>query len=210
MLLFLLSILVNVKQRSRILLVAGTFVLISGITYFVFMAAWFNVFLILGYSRMLQLVLGGLAILVGSVHVKDFFALHRGLSLSIPETAKPLLYDRIRRVVRAENLPIALGGTVILAVLVNFVELLCTAGLPALYTQILTYFDLENGAYYGYLALYNLAYIADDAVMVAIAVVTLGHRRLQERQARWLKLLSGALIVALGATLILAPNFLTL
>jgi len=207
-LLFLLSILVNVKRRSRILLVAGTFVLISGITYFVFMAAWLNAFLILGYSRMLQLVLGGLAILVGSVHLKDFFALHSGPSLSIPETVKPQLYDRVRRVVRAENLPVAIGATIILAVLVNFVELLCTAGLPALYTQILTYYDLSNAQYYGYLALYNLAYITDDSAMVAIAVVTLGHRRLQEREARWLKLLSGGTIVAIGAILIFAPDFL--
>ncbi len=207
-LLFLLSILVNVKRRSRILLVAGTFVAVSGITYFAFMAAWLNAFLIIGYSRVIQLVLGGLAVLIGSVHLKDFFALHRGFSLSIPDSVKPKLYDRIRRVVRAENLLVALGGTVVLAMLVNFVELLCTAGLPALYTQILSYYDLEDTTYYGYLMLYNLAYIADDALMVTIALVTLGHRRLQEREARWLKLVSGGLIVALGAVLILAPQVL--
>ena len=209
-LLFLLSILVNVKRRSRILMVAGTFVLISGITYFAFMAAWLNVFLIIGYSRALQVSLGGLAILVGSVHVKDFFALHRGLSLSIPDRVKPRLYERVRRVVRAENLPIAIGGTVVLAILVNFIELLCTAGLPALYTQILSNYPLSNTAYYGYLALYNLAYIADDGAMVAIAVVTLGHRRLQEREARWLKLLSGGFIIVLGSVLIIAPEVFAL
>jgi hypothetical protein len=208
-LLFLLSILVNIKQRGRILLVAGTFVLISGVTYFAFMAAWLNAFLILGYSRLLQLSLGGLAILVGSVHLKDFFALRRGVSLSIPDAVKPRLYERVRRIVRAENLPIALGATVLLAVLVNFVELLCTAGLPAVYTQILSSHDLGTATRYGYLVLYNLAYIADDSVMVAIAVVTLSHRRLQERGAQWLKLLSGAAIMALGATLIFAPGSLS-
>lgn len=207
-LLFLLSILVNVKRRSRIILVAGTFVLVSGLTYFAFMAAWLNAFLILGYSRVLQLILGGLAILVGSVHLKDFFALHRGLSLSIPDSVKPQIYERVRRVVRAENAPVALAGTIALAVLVNFVELLCTAGLPALYTQILSGYALSDAGYYAYLALYNLAYIADDGVMVAIAVITLGHRRLQEHEARWLKLLSGGLIIGLGAILILAPHIL--
>ena len=39
-LLFLLSILVNVKDRRKILLIAGTFVFISGLAYFIFMAAW--------------------------------------------------------------------------------------------------------------------------------------------------------------------------
>ncbi len=205
-LLFLLSILVNVRRRSRIIMVAGTFVLISGITNFSFMVAWLNAFLIIGYSRALQVVLGTIAILVGSVHLKDFVALHRGISLSIPDSVKPKLYDRIRRVIRAENLPIALGGTVVLAIMINFVELLCTAGLPALYTQILSNYPLSDAAYYGYLVLYNVAYIADDSVMVTIAIVTLGDHRLQERQARWLKLLSGGFIIILGGVLILAPE----
>ena len=102
----------------------------------------------------------------------------------------------------------ALGGVVVIAVLVNLVELLCTAGLPALYTQVLSYYPLSDAGYYGYLALYNLAYVFDDALMVTIAVVTLGQHRLQERGGRWLKLLSGAVIVVLGALLLLAPEML--
>ncbi|MDX1570029.1 MAG: hypothetical protein R3200_06040 [Xanthomonadales bacterium] len=207
-LLFLLSLLVHVRSRWRIAAIAGTFVLVSGIVYFAFMAAWLNVFLFLGYSRLLQVLLGCLAITVGAVHVKDFFALHRGLSLSIPEAAKPTLYERVRRVVRAENFPAAMLGIVTLAVLVNFIELLCTAGLPALFTQVLTYYPLSDAGYYGYLLLYNLAYIFDDGIMVTIAVATLGQRRLQEKEGRWLKLLSGGLIFALGLVMLLAPDAL--
>lgn len=207
-LLFLLSVLVNVRRRSRILMVAGTFVLVSGVVYFAFMVAWLNVFMIVGFSRPLQLTLGVLALGIGVVHVKDFFALHRGPSLSIPEAAKPGLYARVRRVVHAENLWIALVGVILLAILVNFIELLCTAGLPALYTQILTLHGLSDWQYYGYLALYNLAYVFDDGVMVALAVVTLGRHKLQEREGRWLKLVSGALILVLGALLVAAPGLL--
>jgi len=106
-LLFLLSILVNVKRRSRILIVAGTFVLVSGIIYFAFMAAWLNVFLILGFSRILQVFLGALAIVIGAIHLSDFFAAHKGVSLSISDSVKPRFYQRVRRVVHAENLPVA-------------------------------------------------------------------------------------------------------
>lgn len=70
--------------------------------------------------------------------MKDFFAFKKGVSLSIPESAKPGLYRRIRGVLRAPSLPAALAGVLVLAVLVNFVELSCTAGFPALYTRILT------------------------------------------------------------------------
>jgi glutaredoxin len=207
-LLFLLSVLVHVRSRARILLVAGSFVLTSGVVYFAFMAAWLELFRVIGYSRALQLALGLLALLIGTVHVKDFFALHRGVSLSIPEGLKPTLYQRLRAIVRAENWPAALGGAIVLAVLVNFVELLCTAGLPALYTQVLSHYPLGAAQYYGYLVLYNLAYIADDSLMVAIALVTLGQRKLQEREGRWLKLLSGGVIIALGAMLVFAPEML--
>ncbi len=44
--------------------------------------------------------------------------------------------------------------------------------------------------------------------MVTIAVVTLGQHRLQERGGRWLKLLSGLVMIALGATLLLHPEWL--
>lgn len=44
--------------------------------------------------------------------------------------------------------------------------------------------------------------------MVLIAVVTLGHHKLQERAGRWLKLLSGSVMVLLGLLLLLRPRWL--
>jgi glutaredoxin len=207
-LLFLLSLLVNLQDRRKMALIAGTFVLVSGLVYFAFMAAWLNMFLLLGLSRAAQIGLGGIAVLVGAVNVKDFFALHHGISLSIPESAKPGLYARMRGILQAEHLGSALAGIVILAGLVNLVELLCTAGFPALYTQILTMQQMPSWEYYGYLGLYNLAYIFDDSLMVMIAVVTLGRRKLQERTGRWLKLMSGTTMVGLGGLLLMKPDWL--
>jgi glutaredoxin len=207
-LLFLLSVLVNLQDRRKMALIAGTFVAVSGLVYFAFMAAWLNMFLLIGFSRTVQIGLGCIALLMGAVNVKDFFALHRGMSLSIPESAKPGLYARIRRILQADNLAGALTGIVILAGLVNLVELLCTAGFPALYTQILTLHQMPSWKYYGYLGLYNLAYIFDDGLMVAIAVITLSRRKLQERAGRWLKLTSGLVMAGLGAVLLLQPKWL--
>ncbi len=207
-LLFLLSLLVNLQDRRKMALIAGTFVLVSGLVYFAFMAAWLNMFLVIGLSRAVQIGLGGIALFIGVVNVKDFFALHHGLSLSIPESAKPGLYARIRRILQADNLAGSLVGVIILAGLVNMIELLCTAGFPAVYTQILTMQQLPTWTYYGYLGLYNLAYILDDGLMVTIAVVTLSRRKLQEGAGRWLKLASGLVMAGLGAVLLLAPEWL--
>jgi glutaredoxin len=208
-LLFLLSLLINLKDRRKMALIAGTFVLVSGLVYFAFMAAWLNVFLLIGLSRAVQAGLGGIALFVGAVNVKDFFALHRGITLSIPESAKPGLYARVRAILQADHLIGALSGIVILAVLVNIIELLCTAGFPALYTQILTLQQLPKWEYYSYLGLYNLAYVFDDSLMVTIAVITLSRRKLQERAGRWLKLASGTAMAGLGIVLLLKPDWLT-
>jgi hypothetical protein len=207
-LLLLLSILVNLRDRIRILAIAGTFVLVSGVAYFAFMAAWLNVFEWIGMLRPVQLALGTLAIVIGLVHVKDFFAFKRGPSLSIPESAKPGIYARIRRIVTAENLPAAIGAAFVLAVLVNLVELLCTAGLPALYTSILTQRGYSTAARYGYLGLYIAAYMFDDALMVAGVVLSLSRFKLQETGGRWLKLISGGVILALGLAMLFKPEWL--
>ena len=208
-LLFLLSLLVNLGSRPKMMLIGGTFVAVSGLVYFAFMAAWLNVLALIGFARPVQLALGLLALVVGGINVKDFVAFQRGVSLSIPESAKPGIYARMRRILLAENLTGALVAAVVLAVLVNMVELLCTAGLPAVYTQILTLRALPWWQEYAYLGLYNAAYMLDDSVMLAIAVVTLGRRKLHERGGRWLKLVSGAVMLGLGVVLLVSPDWLT-
>lgn len=207
-LLFMLSLLAGLASRPKMLLIAGTFVAIEGIAYFAFMAAWLNMFLVIGLSRITELVLGSIAGLAGAIHIKDYWAFRRGISLSIPDTAKPGLYARMRRILQAENIIAALIGTVMLAVLVQAVELVCTAGLPALYTRILTMRQLDQLAYYGYLALYNVAYMLDDVLVLAIGVITMSHYRLQEREGRWLKLISGIVMVGLSAVMIVKPDWL--
>jgi len=207
-LLFLVSLLAGLRDRRRMALVAGTFVAASGIVYFAFMLAWLGAFLALGASRGLEWLLGGVAIAIGAIHLKDAVAPGVGPSLAIPEAARPTLYRRLRGILRAERPGAALAGATLLAVLVNLVELGCTAGLPALYTRILTLRELPTAGYVGYLALYNLAYVFDDALVVAIAVVTLSRRRLQPRGARGLQLASGGILVALGLLLWLAPGWL--
>lgn len=208
-LLFLLSMLVHLKDRARMALIAGVFVLVSGAIYFAFMAAWLNVFLAVGMSTAVRIGLAMVAILVAAVNIKDFVTSMRGFSLSIPAAAKPGLYARMRRIVQTDSLWIALLAAAALAIVVNFIELLCTAGFPAMYTAILAQQNLGDRAYYGYLGLYILGYIADDSLMVGAAVLALSSRKLTEEGGRWLKLLSGVVMLGLGVIMLLAPDWLS-
>lgn len=207
-LLFLLALLVNLRDRRRMALIAGTFVLVSGAVYYAFMAAWLNVFLAVGFSTPVRLALGVVALVIGAINVKDFLRPGRGISLSIPSSAKPALYARMRGILQGKTLVASLAGVAALAVVVNFIELLCTAGLPAIYTAVLTQQGLPPAAHYGYLGLYIVGYLTDDALMVTLAVVALGRRKLTEDAGAWLKLLSGVVMFALGAVLLLRPEWL--
>jgi glutaredoxin len=204
-LILMISLLAPMNNRLRMTAIAGTFVAVEGLAYFIFMAAWLNLFLLIGLSRLSEIVIAAFALLAGMINLKDFRFYGRGVSLSIPDAAKPDIYAGMRRILNAQNLTGALIGTVALAVLVQIVEFMCTSGFPALYTRILTLKQLDSMSYYGYLLLYNLAYMFDDIIILAIGVITLSQRRLQEKEGRWLKLISGLVMVGLGVYLIVAP-----
>ncbi len=196
------------RDRRRLALVAGTFVLVSGAVYYAFMAAWLSVFLVLGLSRKIQLLLGVVALVIGAVNLGDASRPHQSYTLAIPAGAKPGLYARMRGVLQSRSLAPALAGVAVLALVVNVVELLCTAGLPALYTAVLSKQELPAWGHYSYLGFYILGYIADDALMVGLTVWALCNRRLSSAAGRRLKLLSGAVMVTLGLVLLLRPGWL--
>lgn len=207
-LLFLLSLMVHARSRARMLLVGGVFVLFSGLIYFAFMAAWLNLFQVIGGMRAVTVAAGLIALTLAGLNIKDFFWFARGPSLAIPAAAKPGLFRHMRGLVGATSLPTMLVGTVTLAIAANSYELLCTAGFPMVFTRVLTLRELSSGAYYGYLGLYNVIYVLPMLAIVIAFVVTLGGRKLSEREGRILKLLSGLMMLGLGSVLLLAPSLL--
>jgi len=208
-LLFLLSMMAHQPSRGRMLLVGGTFVAVSGLMYFAFMAAWLNVFQLFGHLAWVTLAAGALAVFIGAVNVKDFFAFKRGLTLSIPESRQPELFRRARAILNADSLAAMLAATLLLAIAANFYELLCTAGFPMVFTRLLTLADLPSIGRYGYLAAYNLIYVVPLALIVVVFARSLGARRLTEREGRLLKLLSGVMMLGLGVVLLLAPELVS-
>jgi len=207
-LLFLLSLLVHAGSRGRMLFIGGVFLFFSGAIYFLLMAAWFNLFRWFGEITWLTWLAGVLAIAFALINIKDYFWFKVGVSLSIPEAAKPGLYQRIRGLLRADSLPALTLGTIVLAVAVNSYELLCTAGFPMVYTRVLTLAKLSAGEYYAYLLLYNLIYVTPLLVITLIFTRTLGSRKLSESEGRLLKLVSGLMMLGLGLLLVAAPEWL--
>lgn len=207
-LLFLLSMMVHTRSRRRMAIIGGIFVFFSGAIYFLFMAAWLNLFMYLGELRLITLIAGVIAVLIALINIKDYFWFKRGFSLSISDDEKPKLIDRIRQLLRLDSTATVIFATVVLAIVANSYELLCTAGFPMVYTRILTLRALPVESYYLYLLLYNLVYILPLLAIVTVFTIKLGSRKLSEQEGMVLKLLSGVMMLMLGALLIISPQSL--
>jgi thiol-disulfide isomerase/thioredoxin len=204
----LLGMLVHVHSRRRMLLVGGIFVFFSGFIYFIFMAAWLNVFLLSGEIKAITVIAGLVALVIAVINIKEYFYFRRGVSLSIPDSAKPRLFDRMRKLLKASSLASIIFGTVVLAIAANAYELLCTAGFPMVFTRVLTLHELSTAAYYLYLVFYNVVYVVPLATIVVLFTITLGSRKLSEHQGQVLKLISGVMMLYLALVILIKPALL--
>ncbi len=205
----LLSILIYARSRKIMLLIGGTFVFFSGFIYFLFMAAWLNLFLLFGQLKIITVVAGATAVLIALINIKDFFFFKTGVSLTIPEAAKPKLFERTRGLLKKSSLASMMFGTVVLAMAANSYELLCTAGFPMVYTRALTLHHLPTFQYYLYLLFYNVVYVIPLAAIVVTVSITLGTKKMTEWRGQVLKLVSGIMMFYLGLVLLVRPSLLS-
>jgi hypothetical protein len=207
-LVFLLGLLVGIRDRLRMWVLGGAFVVASAAVYFVFMAAWLNLLLFLGMIAWVRIGIG-LVALAGAGYQLRAYVLARGETCPVtaPE-ARRRVFGELRRLAGRREFCAALAGIVALAFAVNLVELLCSAGIPVVYTQVLTMSGLPLWQHYAYLALYVVVFMLDDLAVLVLALATLHVSGLATRYARYSHLLGGLLLAAIGAVMILRPEWL--
>lgn len=208
-LMFLMSLLAHARKRWRMAVIGGIFVFTSALLYFAFMAAWLNVYRLIGELWWVTTIAALIALGLAAINIKEYFWFRRGVSLAIPERAKPGLFARMRTLTSAESWPLMVVGAVTLAVAANTYELFCTAGFPMVFTRVLTLHDLSSSGYYLYLALYNIVYVVPLLAIATAFLVTSSSRKLQEGEGRILKLLSGLMMLGLGLALLVEPAWLS-
>jgi len=213
-LLFLIALLINTRSRKRMWLVGGTFILTSGIVYFLLLSAWLNLFLAISYVNLTRILIGVFAIGIGIWQIKNFITFKPGVCKVTD--GKTSFQDRIKNGLKnqAEKLALSpltlamIGGLIILALGVNLVEFFCSAGLPAIYTRILTLSQISTLSYYFYLLLYAFIFMLDDLIVLSLAIITLSRIGFTEKYNYWSTLIGGLLILILGILLIFKPEFL--
>jgi glutaredoxin len=203
-LMLMLALLSPLKNRPLTIAIAGTFIAVQGIAYFILLAVWLNIVMLIGVSRISEIVIASIALLAGAMYFVKYIQFGHRISLSSQEITKPGIYSRIRKIVQTESRVAALLSTIVLALLVQAGEFTYTSVFPALYTRVLTLQHLDTLSNYGYLLLYDFAYMLDDLIILSIGVITLRQNRPQEKEGRMLKLISALALVVLGVYLLLA------
>jgi len=205
---FLLALLIHVHDRKKILVVGSVFLCAVFMIYFLFMTAWLNLFLYLGYIDMIRIIIAIIAILAGLINMKDFFWFKKGISLTISNRFKPKLFEKMRNVVKEESLMLTVIGTIVLASFASLIELPCTSGFPALYTKILSMQGFKGLGYYFYIMLYCIFYIIPLTVIIALFAYFMKGEKMTEKHGRILKLIGGLIMLVLGLILLVNPNIL--
>lgn len=205
----LLTLLINTHDMKKVWVIGGTFLFVSGAIYYLFIAAWLNVFLMIGYNFWIQKIIGIVAIGGGAFYLYEAFGKDPNQCQVSNLSARQRTIAKMKSIMEISQWPAMILGVSILAISVNMIELVCTAGLPAVFTQILAFNDITSFARYGYIGLFILMYMIDDVIIFGIAIYTLHATGITTKYRRFTLIFGGVLMYVLGLLLIFAPHLLT-
>lgn len=208
-LIFLISLLIGMGDKKRMWILGGAFIVASAGVYFLFMAAWLNLLIFLGFIVWVRIAIGITALLGGGLNLKEYMT-NKDASCKVTKGEKrQKVFAKLKALTYEKSFWLALGGIILLAFAVNLVELICSAGLPAMYTQILAINNLAWWQHYAYLLLYIFFFMVDDLFVFFVSMATLHVAGVTGKYTRMSHLIGGMIMLAIGILLIFKPEWLT-
>ena len=210
-LLFLISLMIGMKNRKRMWCLGIAFLLSSAIVYFAFMMTWINVAGMFSSSKIIEILVAIVALLGGGINLYHFIKEVRAkdVGCSVTNNAKKKkIMVRAKEIVTENSFLLALGGVIILAVSVNIIELACSAGLPILFAQILAMNDLSSAQTLFYNILYIVFFLIDDIIVFVIAMTTMKITGISNKYNKYAHLIGGIIMLLIGILMIINPSIL--
>jgi hypothetical protein len=207
-LLFLISLLLGMKDKKRRWILGTTFIVASAFVYFLFMAAWLNFLLFVGFVVWVRILIGLIALGGGSYNLREYFINKESGCKVTGNEKRQAIFEKLKAITKRRQFILALGGIILLAFAVNLVELVCSAGLPVVFTQILTLSNLTTWQYYAYMLLYIFIFMLDDLFVFFTAMVTLEVTGISTKYTRASHLIGGVLMIIIGLLIIFKPEVL--
>lgn len=207
-LLFLISLLLGMNERKRMWILGITFIVSSALVYFLFMAAWLNLLLFVGFIIWVRIVISLVALAGGIYNLREYLVNKKSGCKVTGHKKRQAFFVKLKSITQRKQLLLALGGIILLAFAVNLVELVCSAGLPVIFTQILTLSNLPKWQYYAYMLLYIFVFMFDDLLVFFTAMITLQMTGISSKYTRFSHLIGGILMLIIGVLLLFKPEWL--
>ena len=208
-LLFLISMLIGMKDKKRMWSLGIAFLLTSALIYLLFMIAWLNVATFLTSVNWIRLLLGLVALFGGCVNLYGYFKNRKSSGCTVVDDNKRnKMFGRIKKFTQEKNFFLALIGVIALAISVNIVELACSAGLPVMFIEILSMNHLTVFEEIVYIGLYMLFFLIDDLIIFFIAMTTMQLTGFSTKYGKISKVIGGLLLLLIGLLLIFKPEWL--
>ena len=210
-LIFLITMLFNMKDRKKMWILGLTFILTSGIVYLMFMLAWLNLATFISKIAFIRLLIAVIALVVGLINVYKYIdslkKKDEGCDVVDKKDRKKIM-EKIISITHEKKFIIALLGIIVLAASVNIIELMCSIGIPLLFTQILAMNNLSTFSYMMYMFIYIFFFLIDDIVIFIISMVTLKVTGLSTKYTKYSHLIGGIIMLIIGLLLIIKPELL--
>ena len=207
-LLFLISLLLGVEDKKRRWILGSAFIFASAFVYFLFMAAWLNLLLFIGFVIWVRILVALVALGGGIYNIREYYTNKEGACKVTGGEKRKAVFEKLKEVTMQKTFILALLGIILLAFAVNLVELICSAGLPVIFTQILTLSNLSQGQYYAYMLLYIFIFMLDDLFIFFTAMITLEMTGISTKYSRYSHLVGGMLMIIIGLLLLFKPELL--
>lgn len=210
-LIFLITMLFNMKDRKKMWILGLTFILTSGIVYLMFMLAWLNLATFISKIAFIRLLIAVIALVVGLINVYKYIdslkKKDEGCDVVDKKDRKKIM-EKIISITHEKKFIIALLGIMVLAASVNIIELMCSIGIPLLFTQILAMNNLSTFSYMIYMFIYIFFFLIDDIVIFVISMVTLKVTGLSTKYTKYSHLIGGIIMLIIGLLLVIKPELL--
>jgi len=209
-LVLLISVLLNAKDKKKAFLLGVIFLSASALVYFLIMMSWLFVATQLTTIKLFRTLIGVLAMIFGVYNIYTYFQNRKqdiGCEVK-DETKRTKIILKIKKIATEKHFLIAAIGIIGLAFTVNLIELACSAGLPLLYTSILTFNNLSPVAYVGYVLIYVFFFLLDDLIIFSLAMITFKVTGISNRYTKYSHLIGGFIMFLIGIMLIFFPNLI--
>ena len=209
-LLFLISMLLGLKDKKRRLALGITFLFASALVYFLFLVSWLNLAEFLDKITYVRVSIAVVAIIFGTVSVVRFIkSLNKDDGCEVVDkNNRKRIINSIKKIIKEKSFILALLGVVLLAFSVNIIELLCSLGLPVMFSEILTINDVSSTMKIVYSLIYVLFFLIDDIIIFTIAMKTLEIKAISNKYAKYSHLIGGIIMLTIGFLMIYKPEWL--